>query len=193
MESEFHTHRGGKPLCPSIFARNIATLIAADLHPLGGPKIWSGSRISTTLTSSIPIITYEARCPTPSQPYTCVDRILRKLTPLWEYKIFTWEHIARLSPSKRPYLLSVADILWANPHFLNKIPNTLQKAIICLRKLLQADFPDHFLFLTLTLSKLDPRAIFIAHRRLGLFIAISTLDILSLEPTPLQLLRPPSN
>ena len=39
LEMAFHNHRGGIPLCPSIIARNIATLIAADLHPLEIPKI----------------------------------------------------------------------------------------------------------------------------------------------------------
>jgi len=61
----FHSHRGGRPLCPSMITRNIATIIAADLHPLGGPEIWSGNPISTTLTLSIPITTDEDGCPVP--------------------------------------------------------------------------------------------------------------------------------
>ena len=35
----FHTHREGRPLCPSIIAHNIATLIAADLRTLGVTEI----------------------------------------------------------------------------------------------------------------------------------------------------------
>ena len=50
LELAFHAQKGGIPLCPSIIARNIATLIAADLHPLGGPEIWSGNPISTALS-----------------------------------------------------------------------------------------------------------------------------------------------
>ena len=45
LELVFHCHRGGRPLCPSVIARNIATLLTADLHPLGGPEIWSGNEI----------------------------------------------------------------------------------------------------------------------------------------------------
>ena len=124
-EMAFQNHRGGRPLCPLIIARNIATLIAANLHPLGGPEIWSGNPMSTTLTLSIPITTDDDGCPTPTQPYTRVNRILRKLIPLWEHNLFTWEQIARRSPNKRPWLLSDEKILWANPHLRNIIPNTL--------------------------------------------------------------------
>jgi len=186
LEMAFQNHRGGIQICPSIIARNIATLIAADLHPLGGPEIWSGNPISTTLTLSIPITTDEDGCPTPTQPYTRVNRILRKLSPLWEHNIVTWEQIARLSPNKRPCLLSDEEILWANPHLRNKIPKILQKVIIYLRRLLQTDFPDHLLSLTLTLSKPNPQSTFLAARWLGLLA--STLATLSPGPTPLQLL-----
>jgi len=82
LELAFHTHRGGRPLCPSIITRNIATLIAANLHPLGAPGIWSGNLISTTLILSIPITTHEDGCPTATQTYTRINRILRKLIPL---------------------------------------------------------------------------------------------------------------
>jgi len=182
----FQNHRGGRPLCPSIIARNITTLIARDLHPLGGPEIWSGNPIATTLTLSIPITTDEDGCPTPSQPYTRVNRILRKLIFLWERKIFTWEQIARLSPNKRLYLLSDEEILWANPHLRNKIHNTLQKAILYLRINIQADSSEYLLSLTLTLSKPDPQSTFLAARWLGLLA--STLATLPLGPTQLQLL-----
>jgi hypothetical protein len=93
LELAFYNHLGGRPLCPSIIARNIATLIATDLHSLGGPEIKSDNPISTTLTLSMPITTDEDGCPTPIQPYTRVDHILRKLAPLWEYNIFTWGQI----------------------------------------------------------------------------------------------------
>ena len=77
----FQNDRGGRPLCPSIAARNIATLIAANLHPLGVPESWSGNPISTTLTLSIAITTDEDGCPTPIQPCTRVNRILRNSSP----------------------------------------------------------------------------------------------------------------
>ena len=81
LELAFHTNRGGRPLCPSIITRNIATLVAANLHPMGGPEIWLGSSISITLTTTIPINIDEDHGRTPSQPYTSINRILRKLTP----------------------------------------------------------------------------------------------------------------
>jgi hypothetical protein len=108
-------HRGDRPLCPSMIASNIATPIATDLRPLGGPEFWSGNPRSTTLTLSIPTTTDEDGCPTPFQPYTRVNLILRKLITLLEHKIFTWDQIPRLSPSKRPYLLLDEEILWAIP------------------------------------------------------------------------------
>ncbi len=37
LELAFHSHRGHLPLCFSIVARNMATLLMADLHLVGGP------------------------------------------------------------------------------------------------------------------------------------------------------------
>jgi hypothetical protein len=182
----FHNHRGGRPLCPSIIARNIATLIAAELHAperprnmVGQPRIYHTHTIHThhhrrrRLPNSHPTI--HMRQPHPT-----------KLIPLWEHNMLKWEQIARLSPTKRPYLLSDKEILWANPHLRKRIPNTLQKAILYLRRLLQADSPEHLPSLTLTLSKPNPRFTLLAKRWLGL-LGI-TLDTLPLGPTPLQLL-----
>jgi len=39
LEMAFHSHRGRTPICPSIVARNMATLLMADLHQVGGPEI----------------------------------------------------------------------------------------------------------------------------------------------------------
>jgi hypothetical protein len=39
LDMAFHSHRGHTPICPSIVARNMATLLMADLHPIGGPEI----------------------------------------------------------------------------------------------------------------------------------------------------------
>ena len=155
---------GGTPLCPSIIARNIATLIAADLHPLGGPEIWSGNPISIALTNAIPITTDEDGCPTTNQPYTRTDKILRKLAPLWEHNVHTWVQTIRLSPSARPYFLSDGELIWTNPQLAGKIPNTLPKAFRYFRKLLQAESPEHLTILTQTSSTHDPRTTHIANR-----------------------------
>jgi hypothetical protein len=115
LELAFHNYRGGRPLCPSINSRNIATLVESDIHPLGRPGIWSSNPISAVLTTSIPITKDDDGCPAPNQPYTLTNHILQKLTNLWEHEIFTWEQIARLSPIKRPYTLSDADSVIGKP------------------------------------------------------------------------------
>jgi len=40
LELAFHSRNNGSPHCPSIMARNMATLLTADLHPTGDPEIW---------------------------------------------------------------------------------------------------------------------------------------------------------
>ena len=77
----FHTLRGCSPLCPSIIARNIATLIAADLHSLGELEIWSWNPIPATLTSAIPNTLDKVGYPTTNQPYTRTNKIIWKLIP----------------------------------------------------------------------------------------------------------------
>ncbi len=39
LEMAFHSRRGCLPLCSYIVACNMATLLMADLHPIGGPEI----------------------------------------------------------------------------------------------------------------------------------------------------------
>ena len=68
LELAFHTHNG-LAKCPSVIGRNVATLLTADLHPMGGIDIWSGNQIATTITSRIPITTDEDGCPTLDQPF----------------------------------------------------------------------------------------------------------------------------
>ncbi len=68
LELAFHTHKG-RATCPSVIGRNAATLITADLHPLGDTEIWSGNQIPTSLTSQIPITMDVDGCPTKDQPF----------------------------------------------------------------------------------------------------------------------------
>jgi hypothetical protein len=89
-------------------------------------------------------------------------------------------------PDQRPLPTFIRAISWADPHLRNQIPNTLQTAILYLRKLLQSNFPERLHSLTLTLSKPNSRSAFIANRWLGLLA--STLDTLSPGSTSLQLL-----
>ena len=164
LELAFYAHRGGRPLCPSIIARNIASLIAADLHPLRCPEIWSGNQLSATLTSSIPITIDEDGCPTINQPYTRTSQILCNLTPLWEHNVHTRAQAARISPNARPYFLSEAELIWTSLQLAVKIFLTLQKRFLYCRKLMQAESPDHINNLTHNSSTPDPRATSITTR-----------------------------
>ena len=65
-------------------ARNMATLLLADLHPTGGPEIWSGNNISTSISSLIPTQLDEDGCPLKLQPFPDTTSILKKLTALWD-------------------------------------------------------------------------------------------------------------
>ena len=69
IEMAFHTHRDHKPACKSVLARNMATLLLADLHPTGGPEIWSGNQISTSISSLIPIQLNDDGCPLEAQTF----------------------------------------------------------------------------------------------------------------------------
>ena len=99
-------------MCTSIIARNMATLLMADLHPTGGPEIWSGNQISTSISSRIPIQTDEDGCPSDTQPFP-MRGILRKLTPLWVHGIHEWTQIFGRAPDGRPYFLNDREIQWA--------------------------------------------------------------------------------
>jgi len=63
-------------------ARNMATLLMTDLHPKGGPEIWSGNQISSSISTLIPIHLVEDDCPLKTQPFPEAAFILRKLTSL---------------------------------------------------------------------------------------------------------------
>ena len=71
----FHTAKG-HATCPSVIGRNVATLLTADLHPMGDTEIWSGNQISTSLIARLPIIMDEVDCPTIKQPFPPVINIL---------------------------------------------------------------------------------------------------------------------
>ncbi len=54
IEAAFHTLRDHTLTCTSVMARNMASLLLADLHPTGGPEIWSGNQIFHFLTHPRP-------------------------------------------------------------------------------------------------------------------------------------------
>jgi hypothetical protein len=102
LELDFHI-KGGRPLCPSITARNMATLVAADLHPLGGPDIWSGNEISRSLSTRIPILLDEDGCPEEEQPFPSPTSLLHHLVPLWEHNLHSWGQLLGRAADGRPY------------------------------------------------------------------------------------------
>ena len=87
IELAFHTLRDRTPTCKSVMARNMATLLLADLHPTGGPEIWSGSRISTSISSLIPIQLDEDGCPLRTHAFPAFAFIIKKSTPLWDHGV----------------------------------------------------------------------------------------------------------
>jgi hypothetical protein len=92
----FHSKKSGSPLCPSIAARIMATLLTADLHPIRGQEILSGNQISTILSTRIPIQTDKDGCPLDTQQFPQPTLILQKLVPL------KGERIPQLVPNTRP-------------------------------------------------------------------------------------------
>ena len=57
-------------------SRNVATLLTADLHPMGTADIWSGNQISHSITAKIPTITDEDGCLAEDQPFPPIINIL---------------------------------------------------------------------------------------------------------------------
>ena len=110
LEMAFHSDRESIPICSSIVARNMATLLMADLHPVGGPEIWSGNQISTSITSRIPIHLDEDGCPLEVQPFPHMTLLLRKLAPLWEHGFHNWSQVMCRGPDGRPYCLDEREL-----------------------------------------------------------------------------------
>ena len=79
LELAFHYRKNGFPLCPSIVASNMATLLTSDLHPSGGLEIWSRNQISTSLSSRISIKTEQDGCPLDTQQFPQPSLLLQKL------------------------------------------------------------------------------------------------------------------
>ncbi len=102
-------------MCQSVMARNMATLVLADLHPTGGPEIRSGNNISASISSLIPIQLDEDGCPLKLQPFPDTTSILKKLTALWDNGILEWSQILGRDPNGRPYFLDEREMIWANP------------------------------------------------------------------------------
>ncbi len=111
MELAFHSRKNGSPTFPSIIARNMATLLMADLHPSGGPEIWSGNQISTSLSSRIPVQTDEEGCPLGTQEFLQTTLPLQKLAPLWDHGFLNWAQIRGRVPDGRLYFLEERELI----------------------------------------------------------------------------------
>ena len=151
LELAFHTAKG-HATCPSVIGRNVATLLTADLHPMGDTEIWSGNQISTSLTANIPITTDEDGCPVDTQPFPPTINILHRLVPLWEHSICTWAQILGRGPDGRPYFLDDREIQWANPTMRTPLTQPLQEALTYLRALLSSRDPEHWVKLKRSLG-----------------------------------------
>ncbi len=91
-------------------ARNMATLLMADLHPVGGPEIWSGNQISNSIAARIPIDLDDEGCPCENQSFPQATHLLGKLGPLWEYEIHNWSQVLCRGPNGNPYFLDDRDL-----------------------------------------------------------------------------------
>ena len=106
LELAFHSRKKDHtPVCTSVMARNMATILMAYLHPTGGPEIWPGNRISFSVTTKIPIQTDLEGCKSHNQPFPPPLFILQKLSPLWEHGVHNWTQILGRAPDGRPYFL----------------------------------------------------------------------------------------
>jgi hypothetical protein len=165
IELAFHTFRNKTPACKSIMARNMATLLLADLHPTGGPEIWSsGNRISTTITSHMPIQLDEDGCPIKTQAFPTATSILKRLTPLWDHGILDWKQILAREPDGRPYFLDDRELKWANPSMDFPLPQDLTQALKYLRTLLSSKNPEDWHRLKTTSSGPESFTLSIAPR-----------------------------
>jgi len=137
----FHSDRGRIPICSSIVERDMATLLMADLHPVGGPDIWSGNQISTFISSRIPVHLDENGCPLEVQPIPQAMILLRKLAPLYEHGIHSWSQIICRGPDDRPYFMEERELQWANPSIKFRLQEALTRALDYLGILLSSK--DH--------------------------------------------------
>jgi hypothetical protein len=128
-------------ICSSIVARNMATLLMADLHPIGGPEIWSGNQISTSILSRIPVNLDEDGCPLEVQPFPQKTLLLRKLAPLWEHGFHNWSQTICRGPDGRPYFMDKRELQLASPTIKFPLPEELTRALDYLRILLSSK--DH--------------------------------------------------
>jgi hypothetical protein len=119
-------------------ARNMATLLMADLHETGGPEIWSGNKIFSSIMSRIPIQTDPEGCPVDNQPFPQPLFILQKLTPLWNNGIHNWKLILGRTPGGRPYFFDERELKWANPTMSSPLSQELSHALHYLRVLLSS-------------------------------------------------------
>jgi hypothetical protein len=81
LDLAFQSDRDSIPICSSVVARNMVTLLMVDLHPVRVPEIWSGNQISTSIPSRILIHLDEDGCPREVQPFPHPTLLIRKLAP----------------------------------------------------------------------------------------------------------------
>ncbi len=91
----------------------MATLCMADLHPTGGPEIWSSNQISISLASMIPILMDADGCPLETRPFPQPTPLLRKLVPLREHGIHNWSQRKKgRNPFKEGKMKDIGAHMW---------------------------------------------------------------------------------
>jgi hypothetical protein len=132
----------------------MATLLMAELHPIGGPEIWPGNQILTSISSRIPVHLDEDGCPLEVQPFPQAAFLLRKLASLWEHGIHNWSQIVCRGPNGRPYFMEDREMQWAKPSIKFPLPEALTRALDYLRILLSTR--DHTQLLSLCKKLTEP-------------------------------------
>jgi hypothetical protein len=117
----------------------MASLLLANLHPTGGPEIWSGNQISTSISSLIPIQLDVDGCPLKTQTFPKPTFIKKQLTPLWDHEVHEWSQLIGRAPNGRPYFLNERELQWANPSMVFPMLQTLAYTLKYLRTLLSSN------------------------------------------------------
>jgi hypothetical protein len=120
--------------------------------PHGRPEIWSGSQISTSISSLIPVQLDEDDCPLQTQPFPEATLILKKLTPLWDHGINDWSQLLGPAPNGRPYFLDERELEWANPSTNFSLPKKLAHDLKYTRTLLSSKSPEEWRLLNPRIS-----------------------------------------
>jgi len=89
LDRALYSQNRRMPLCASIPTRNMAILFMVSLQPTGGPEIWFGNQVFTSISSRFPSTLDEDGCPQETQSFPQATLLLQKLSLLREHGVQT--------------------------------------------------------------------------------------------------------